>query len=82
MRSPKQIPADIEQRGQIIGGAISTFGPVALAKELGLRTTWAMYKWQKQGYVTNAYLGRFCRLTKQKPAQVCDPDISTLFNRR
>ena len=79
MRNPKLIPQDIAARSHAIASAITGYGATALAKELGLRTTWAMYKWQKQGHVTNAYLSHFCKLTKSRPRHVCDPDIESLI---
>lgn len=81
MRIPKKLPGDLPARKQAISDAIAKVGASKLAKELGLRTTWAMYKWAEQGYVTNAHLKQFCKLTKANAAMVCDPDISSMLKR-
>lgn len=69
------------ERSDFIARYIHEFGLKRLAEAMDVNQ-WAVQKWRRGGYVPNARLEEFCRLTGARPAEVCDPSLDFIFNCR
>lgn len=56
---------------QTIHAAIKKVGLTNLSTAMG-KTTWAIQKWRRQGYVPNGSLRDFCHFTGVEPHKVWD----------